>query len=518
MADVAADVGIRVDLRAIRAASCGLTIRSKRSKLRFRRLRATQRGRGSWSWAAASKAPTGNWNFIASCKKDGRAGTGTYSALIFTRNSAGRHGPLVGRSTTAIRTGRALGRFPIPKGKRLGKRAAFASGRLAYAANPFEPYYRGQCTWYAWSRRPDLGNATLGNAWTWAASAARAGFPVSPIPAPGTIAVWRPYFGGSYGAGHVAYVERVLAGNRIEISEYNWRPLRYSSRVISAAGLQFIYKKGQRPGEVVTPPPPFVTSLDSQFPMVGPSSQVEVTAGGPAVSVGYNVRFNRPFSVPNFVLRPDTASNINRFFAIRGDWPGARPPNDSHVGYYRSSVSVPAGTSPGTYLLRWNVANKATAQLSGLQPSFRLVVIPPIRGGPGSCPPPAPGGPFALSPDPAFNATLDAQFPIDGQGRMYVARGGRVSFGFNIRYSQTFQAQYFAIRTDTPGTINFFSDHRGDWYGVIASNDNRVGYYRAAITVPSCTPPGQYVLRWNVINMTTRRFGGLQPSLILVVQ
>lgn len=505
------DQGIQVELKSQARARCTLLAKSKRARQAFPSLTLDGSGRGTWRWSSASSAPSGTWIFAANCySPTGASARQVAKVLILTENSRTDKGQLVGHSTSAVASGTPEVKLPPRKSR--GPHAAHRGA--ATASSSGNPYPPGQCTWYAWSRRPDLGG-NFGNAGEWANAAIRAGFPVSSIPAVGTIAVFAPYQNGAYGYGHVAYVEQVLPGNRIKVSDYNWVvPLGYGEHIVSAAGLRFIYRRGQNPNPT-PPPPPFNASLDAQFPMDA-ADQVYVTAGGPTVGVGFNVRFNQVFSVPDFVLRPNTPNSINRFSGITGDFPGAVAPNDNHVGYFRVGVGAPAGTAPGTYLMQWNAIRRSTAQFGGLQPSFKLVVKPPTTGA--ECPPPAPGGPFTLSTDPSFTATLDAQFPVDSQGNVYAGRGATVSFGFNVRFNQQFNASTFALRTDTPGTINFFSDHAGDWYGSVPPNDNHVGYYRANLVVPACTTPGRYFLRWNVINMATGKWAHLQPSFYVVVQ
>jgi methionine-rich copper-binding protein CopC len=268
---------------------------------------------------------------------------------------------------------------------------------------------------------------------------------------------------------------------------------------------------------LVVSSPAFTASLDAQSPADN-SGQVYVDAGGPAVPLAYNVRYNQPFNPSSFVLRPVTQTTVSRFISIASDWAGTRTPTDDHVGFFRASVSAPSGTAPGTYFIQWNAINAATGTYGGLQPSFKLVVSAPPAPPGQPCPVPAPGGPYPLTSDPSFTASLDAQFPADAQGKVYLSPGGTVRVGYNVRFNQVFSAQYFVLRTDTPGTINYFSDHKGDWYGTQPANDNHVGFYRANVAVPSCTPTGQYQLKWNVINMATGKFGGLQPSFVLVVQ
>ncbi|MBR3252853.1 LysM peptidoglycan-binding domain-containing protein [Candidatus Saccharibacteria bacterium] len=78
------------------------------------------------------------------------------------------------------------------------------------------PYGAGQCTQWAWSKRRDL-PSTLGNANTWAARAAAAGYLVNRTPSAGAI------FQTSSGwYGHVGYVEAVNADGSITVTEMNY--------------------------------------------------------------------------------------------------------------------------------------------------------------------------------------------------------------------------------------------------------------------------------------------------------
>lgn len=79
-------------------------------------------------------------------------------------------------------------------------------------------YAYGQCTWYAYERRAQLGNPVggmWGNANTWAYAGAASGFLVDGNPAPGAVMA----NGGGYG--HVAIVEAVNPGVSVSISEMN---------------------------------------------------------------------------------------------------------------------------------------------------------------------------------------------------------------------------------------------------------------------------------------------------------
>ncbi|OYX44053.1 hypothetical protein B7Y94_00530 [Candidatus Saccharibacteria bacterium 32-49-12] len=79
-------------------------------------------------------------------------------------------------------------------------------------------YALGNCTWYAYERRAELGRpigGLWGNATSWATSARAAGFVVNNTPAPGAIF----QYGGGYG--HVGIVERVDEQN-LYVSDMNY--------------------------------------------------------------------------------------------------------------------------------------------------------------------------------------------------------------------------------------------------------------------------------------------------------
>lgn len=85
-------------------------------------------------------------------------------------------------------------------------------------------YAYGNCTWYAYERRMQLGRpigSFWGNASTWALNARAAGFRVDNSPEVGAIAQWNAGAGGSGYAGHVGVVESVNSNGTITISEMN---------------------------------------------------------------------------------------------------------------------------------------------------------------------------------------------------------------------------------------------------------------------------------------------------------
>lgn len=120
-----------------------------------------------------------------------------------------------------------------------------AVGRSASNTYPW-----GQCTWYAYQRRTELGlpvGGSFGNGGQWASSASALGYWVDSTPRHvGDVVVFQP---GQQGAdsyyGHVAVVEKINADGSIEISESNVKGLGViSSRSFTAAeagSLQYIH-------------------------------------------------------------------------------------------------------------------------------------------------------------------------------------------------------------------------------------------------------------------------------------
>lgn len=104
-------------------------------------------------------------------------------------------------------------------------------------------YAFGNCTWYAYERRAQLGRPVgsfWGNAATWASYAQAAGYVVNNTPAPGAVM----QNGGGYG--HVAIVESVGTDGSVTLSEMNYAGNfnKVTSRTISgasAAGFNFIH-------------------------------------------------------------------------------------------------------------------------------------------------------------------------------------------------------------------------------------------------------------------------------------
>lgn len=94
-------------------------------------------------------------------------------------------------------------------------------------------YLIGECTSYVAWKRAAMGRPiprAMGNAgqWAWRANSG---------PVPGAVAIF-PYVGGY---GHVAMVEAVYGNGTILISEYNWIPYSYSTRVINPYSYSIVY-------------------------------------------------------------------------------------------------------------------------------------------------------------------------------------------------------------------------------------------------------------------------------------
>lgn len=118
--------------------------------------------------------------------------------------------------------------------------------------NPYVSWYQGydgvwrsNCTYWAWQRWFEVNGEALpawGNAGEWAANADAAGYPVSTVPAAGTIVMtWESPLG------HVAFVEKVSSDdpNTFLVSEYGFAPgIEYHERWMTTNGsLLFIAPK-----------------------------------------------------------------------------------------------------------------------------------------------------------------------------------------------------------------------------------------------------------------------------------
>ncbi len=116
--------------------------------------------------------------------------------------------------------------YQAPVGGSIGSTPASSAVGTGYRVNSGiagasagNRYAWGNCTWYAYERRLQMGKPVgsfWGNANTWAIYARSAGYPVNKTPARGAVLVdTAGYFG------HVAVVEDVLANGDVVLSEMN---------------------------------------------------------------------------------------------------------------------------------------------------------------------------------------------------------------------------------------------------------------------------------------------------------
>lgn len=118
------------------------------------------------------------------------------------------------------------------------------NGTPANTGDTGNAYPWGQCTWWAYERRHQLGlpaGSHFGDAASWAASATTLGYTVDTTPTVGAIVVFQPGQAGAHPVyGHVAVVEQVHDGS-VTISESNVQGLGIiSNRTLPAAG-QYTY-------------------------------------------------------------------------------------------------------------------------------------------------------------------------------------------------------------------------------------------------------------------------------------
>jgi surface antigen len=115
-------------------------------------------------------------------------------------------------------------------------------------------FAQGQCTRYAYQKRPDIvdeGYKQHGylqwDGWRWAGQAKKTGFSVNRKPRGGDIAVWGRNVGGAASTGHLAYVRSVTAAGKVKITEVNWNghktPTNRTLTKSYASKLQFIHRK-----------------------------------------------------------------------------------------------------------------------------------------------------------------------------------------------------------------------------------------------------------------------------------
>lgn len=123
-------------------------------------------------------------------------------------------------------------------------------------------------------------------------------------------------------------------------------------------------------------------------------------------------------------------------------------------------------------------------------------------------------------PDPnlaPFLSALDAQFPMDRHGEVAIKAGSATHFGFDIRFSQPFQAHRFVLRARTSDLIERFTNVPSDFLGSSSTTRRDVGQFRGVLDVPAGVPSGMYAMQWEVIDRDTGRLGNLRLSIQLKV-
>lgn len=96
---------------------------------------------------------------------------------------------------------------------------------LRSVSNSGNLYTTGQCTYYAFDRRAELGKpigSLWGNASNWAYSANQAGFNVDRTPEVGAVFQSGPGQNGAGAYGHVGVVESINSNGSVTVSEMNW--------------------------------------------------------------------------------------------------------------------------------------------------------------------------------------------------------------------------------------------------------------------------------------------------------
>jgi surface antigen len=108
----------------------------------------------------------------------------------------------------------------------------------AASDHPHQSWFAyGQCTWFAYNKRPDIvdyGAAHNGfyhwDGWEWSGHARAEGYSVNRKPRKGDIAVWQAHVAGAGSKGHLAYVRALYSKGRVGIVEMNWNGIKDAHR------------------------------------------------------------------------------------------------------------------------------------------------------------------------------------------------------------------------------------------------------------------------------------------------
>jgi surface antigen len=224
---------------------CNGRVRHAGETLRLPQLSTDPAGGARWRWTVGPDVRAGLWLAAVTCRL--------------------HHGEGTGRSSFRASAGARTGRHPV--GLALGAVEAEpwheeGSGGGQGGGDEEDGYPRGQCTWWARKKRPDIPvfDGPSGDAKNWARSARKASpaFRVGEIAKPGAIVVFQPGQAEAGQNGHVAYVESVQ-GHEMKITEYNFaRKDTKGFRELDWFGqhFQFIYRRGAAEPEEEGPTPP----------------------------------------------------------------------------------------------------------------------------------------------------------------------------------------------------------------------------------------------------------------------
>ena len=185
-------------------------------------------GSAVWRWRAPIHAPKGVWTFTATCREGASWSASWYKAEM---GFPERSGALVGAPAHTLAARESCDRQGV----------CFAN----------DPFPVGECTWYAFGRRPDLAGIVHGAAREWL-RAAKDRVPEGSRPAVGAIAVYASDAPGR--PGHVGYVA-AISGSRVLLDDSNWRPTPWSPRLqvhehweAASAASGYIYGRPARAG------------------------------------------------------------------------------------------------------------------------------------------------------------------------------------------------------------------------------------------------------------------------------
>ena len=227
-----------------------------------------------WSWRVQRRARIGKWVAFIRCAPTRSALRGAPPLKVPLRVRGGNRraaSGLVTQGSMRVRY-QAAAKFGAP---------GEGSGEVVGEGSGGNPFAYGQCTYYAYERRPDIFIAARRagvpnnhwHAYWWADNARKARIPVGEAPVVGAIAVFPAGYGGS-SVGHVAYVEQVNADGSYVVSERNWNrnPNVTRRRAFPHRGTQFIYGGPAGNPSAPAPPPPPPAPAPAPAPTPAPSA------------------------------------------------------------------------------------------------------------------------------------------------------------------------------------------------------------------------------------------------------